>query len=128
MCDTCKFDLPGGFVLCPHCATTPKTTLSPKRKKMLVASYALAVWCTIVMAAMFGGVFRGMAEDKAGEAAIGVLLSFLLLGPSIVGLALGIGVMDRRLNNTMAMWIAVAWNGLILGAFILLMIIGIFSG
>jgi len=128
MCDTCKFELPGGIQICPSCATTPRTTLSPKRKKMLIGSYALAAWCTLVMGALFAGVFQAMGKDKAAEQALGILLMFILLGPAIVGVALGVGVMDRRLPNTMAMWIATVWNGLILGGFILLMIVGILSG
>jgi hypothetical protein len=128
ICDTCKFELPGGVCLCPSCATSPRTALSPKRKKMLIGSYALAVWCTLLTVAMFAGIFQGMLQDKGGEQAVGVLLMLLLLGPSIVGVSLGVGVMDRRLHNTMAMWIATVWNGLILGLFVLLMIIGIMKG
>lgn len=128
MCDTCKFELPGGMQICPTCATTPRTTLSPKRKKMLIGSYAFAVWCTLIMGALFGGVFQEMASDKAGEQVLGVVLMIILIGPSIAGVALGVGVMDRRLPNTMAMWIATVWNGLILGGFLLMMIIGMLSG
>ncbi len=36
--------------------------------------------------------------------------------------------MDRRLPNTIAMWVATIWNALILAGFILLVIVGIFSG
>jgi DNA-directed RNA polymerase subunit RPC12/RpoP len=128
MCDTCKFEMPGGIQICPSCATTPRTTLSPKRKKMLIGSYALAGWCTLVMGALFAGVFQGMVKDKASQQAFGLLLMFILLGPSIVGVSLGVGVMDRRLPNTITMWIATAWNGLILGGFILLMIVGMMKG
>lgn len=127
MCDTCKFDLPGGLQICPTCATTPRTTLSPKRKKMLIGSYACAVWCTLIMSALLAGVFQDMADDQAGENLLGVLLMIILIGPSITGVALGVGVMDRRLPNSMAMWITTVWNGLILGGFIILMILGTFA-
>jgi len=124
MCATCDFLLPGNLHVCPTCATQPQTSLSPKRKRMLIGSFALAAWCTLVMAALMAGAFRGMARDKSEEEAFGLLLMFILLVPSIIGVALGLGAMDRRLSNTMAMWIATIWNGLILGGFILLMIIG----
>ena len=128
MCDTCKFELPGGIHICPSCATTTRTTINPKRKKMLIGSFALAVWCTLVMGAMMAGAFRSMVTDKVSEQAFGLLLMFILVIPSIIGLALGVSSMDRRLPNTIAMWIATVWNGLILGGFILLMIIGILKG
>ena len=124
MCATCDFLLPGNMHVCPTCATKPHTSLSPKRKRMLIGSFALAGWCTLVMAALMGGLFRSMAESKADEEAFGLLLTFILLIPSIVGTALGVGSMDRRLSNTFAMWIATIWNGIILGGFILLMIVG----
>lgn len=128
MCATCDFLLPGNFHVCPKCATTPQTSLSPKRKRLLIGSFAMAGWCTLVMAALLSGAFRNMVTDKASEEAFGLLISFILFIPSIIGTALGVSSMDRRLSNTMAMWIATIWNGLILGGFILLMIIGIMKG
>ena len=65
-----------------------------------------------------------MATNKEDQQALGLLLMFILIAPSVIGVSLGISVMDRRLPNTIAMWIATAWNGLILGGFILLMIVG----
>lgn len=98
MCATCKFELPGGFQICPACPTTPRTTtLSPSRKKMLAGSFALAIWCTLVMVALVAGLFQAMTENKDLEEAFGVLLMLLLLVPSIAGFGLGVGVMDRRL-------------------------------
>jgi hypothetical protein len=125
MCDTCAFDLPGGIKICPTCATAPRSSLSPKRKRFLLGSYAMAVWCTFMMGALFAGAFKGMARTKEDQQALGVFLMLLLLAPSIVGLALAASSMDRRLPNTIAMWIAAVWNALILGGFILLMIAGL---
>lgn len=127
MCDTCAFDLPGGIKVCPACATAPRSALSPKRKKYLIGSFALASWCTVVMGALFAGAFSGFAETNAGEQAFGMLLMVVLVIPSIIGLALGVSSTDRRLANTMAMWIAIVWNALILGGFMLLMIVGLFA-
>jgi len=126
MCATCDFLLPGNLHLCPRCATSQPTGLSPKRRAYLIGSFALGVWCTLVMAALLAGAFKGMTKNKADEEAFGILLMFLLLAPSIIGVALGVSSMDRRLPNSIAMWIATIWNGMILGGFLLLMIIGLF--
>jgi hypothetical protein len=127
MCVTCDFELPGGLHVCPACAAAPKTTLSPKRKGLLIGSFALAVWSTLGMAVLLSGALADMIKTKEGEAALGVALSLLLLIPSIIGLALGFSAMDRRLVNGPAIWIAVVWNGMILAAFLLLSVIGTFS-
>jgi hypothetical protein len=128
MCNTCAFEMPGGTKICPACATTPQTALSAKRKKMLIGSFALAVWCTFVMGALLAGMFKSMVTTKADQDAFGFVLMVILVVPSIIGLALGLSSMDRRLHNTIAMWITTAWNGLILGGFILLVIIGLMKG
>lgn len=128
ICDTCAFDLPGGIKLCPTCATSPKTTLSPKRKKALVSSFVLAAWCTIVMVATMAGLFKQLITDKDAEQAFGMLLFIIVLIPSIIGTALGVSSMERRMNNTMAMWIATIWNGIFLVGFVLLIIIGLMKG
>jgi hypothetical protein len=127
MCATCDFLLPGNLHVCPSCATKPQTALSPKRKGMLIASFALAVWGTLVMAALMTGVFRGMGRDPEGQQALGLLLILIWVIPAIIGTSLGVGAMDRRLSNRMAMWIAAIWNGLILGIFIVLTIIGLMA-
>lgn len=124
MCATCDFLLPGNYHVCPVCATAPPPALSPQRRKMLVSSFALAGWCTLIWAAVFSGMFRNLVRDRAGQQAFGVLLMFILLVPSIIGVALGVSSTDRRLPNTIAMWIAIIWNGIILGGFLLLMIVG----
>ncbi len=126
MCATCDFALPGNLHLCPRCATSQRTVLSPKRKAYLVGSFALGVWCTLVMAALLAGAFKGMAKHKEDQEAFGMLLMLLLLAPSIIGVAFGVSSMDRRQPNSIAMWIATAWNGMILVGFLLLMIIGMF--
>lgn len=128
MCATCDFLLPGGVHVCPTCAASPRSGLSSRRKKLLGWSYALGVWSTAVMSALLTGVFAGMADDPAGEEAVGMLLSLLLFVPSLIGTALGVSALERRLPNPPAAWVAVAWNALILGGFILLIVIGLFSG
>ena len=125
MCATCDFLLPGGIHVCPACAAAPKTALSSKRKNLLIGSFVLSVWCTIVFAALMGGAFASFVETKAGEQVVGTLLMLVLLIPSLIGLALGLSAMDRRLTNPPIIWIATVWNGLICGGFVLLCIIGL---
>jgi len=127
MCATCDFELPGGLHICPACAAAPKTALSPRRKKLLIGSYGLAVWSTLGMAVLLSGALAEAGQTKEGEAMLGVALSLFLLIPSIVGLALGFSATDKRFANGPAIWIAIIWNGIILGAFLLLSIIGTFS-
>jgi hypothetical protein len=126
MCATCAFSLPGGVQVCPTCATMTKRPLTSKRKKFLIGSYACAVWCSVIMAALLGGVFAKMGATKEGEEAVGLLLFLFLLAPGITGVALSVGSMDRRLPNPLAIWVAAIWNGLLLAVFFLLMIVGLF--
>jgi uncharacterized Zn finger protein (UPF0148 family) len=128
MCDTCKFEVPGGIYICPSCAVTPHAALSPKRKKMLVGSYALAIWSTVVMMALFAGAFRSLVGNRDAQQILGFVLLLILVAPATIGVSLGVGVMDRRHPNSMAVWMATIWNGIILGGFLLLMIIGLMKG
>jgi hypothetical protein len=125
LCKTCVFEIPGGFKLCPACATAPRSALSHKRKILLIGSFVAAAWCSLVLGALMGGFFRDMARQKEGQQMLGTLLMFILIIPSIIGVALGCSAMERRMTNTMAIWIATIWNSIILGSFILLMIYGL---
>lgn len=79
------------------------------------------------MGALFAGVFRSLAQSKEGQDALGMLLMLILVAPAIVGVALGVSSMERRLPNSMAMWIAAIWNGIILAGFFLLVIVGLMA-
>jgi hypothetical protein len=126
MCATCDFALPGGIHVCPACAASPQTSLSPRRKKLLIGSYVLAVWTTIAGGLLLSGIFAEVAETKEGEAILGLIFSLTMLVPSIIGTSLGFSAKDRRLPNPPAVWVAVIWNLLLLGGFVLLCIIGSF--
>lgn len=128
MCATCDFELPGGIHVCPACAAAPKTNLSPRRKKLMIGSFALAAWSTVGMVCVFAGAFASMARDKGAQEALGVALMLFVLAPAIVGTALGVGAMDRRLSTPPLLWIATIWNGMLVGSFVLLMIIGLAKG
>ncbi len=126
VCATCDFSLPGNVHVCPACAAAPKSSLSPKRKKLLISSFALAVWSTLGMTALLAGVFA--VRSQVQQEAIGTLLMFFVLFPAVVGLGLGLGARDRRLANPPSIGIAIAWNALLAGSFILLRIISLASG
>jgi hypothetical protein len=121
ICATCDFALPGGIHVCPTCATKTNKGLSSKRKTLVGWSYALAVWSTVGIALMFSGAFAEMAAD---EEAIGLVYSLFIFTPSLVGTALSVGALDRRLGNPPAVWCAIIWNGVVIVANILLIIIG----
>ena len=55
-----------------------------------------------------------------------VLMLFVLF-PAIAGLGLGISAKDRRLATPPWVWMAIIWNALLVGSFVLLMIIGLLS-
>jgi hypothetical protein len=128
MCATCDFVVAGGLHLCPACATSPRTTLSPRRKGLLIGSFAAALWCSVLMVALMAGAFASFAGTKEGEQMMGVILTLILLAPSIVGLSLGLSAMDRRLFNPPVVWIAIIWNAIVLGGFVLLCAVGILMG
>ena len=121
MCPTCDFLLPGGVHLCPTCATRPQTGLSPARKRAMIVACALAAWGTLWMGVIFAGVFAG---SKMNENLLGWIFILVILVPAITGFSWGFGAINRRLANPPLLWVATIWNGLILGGFLLLCIIG----
>ena len=127
MCHTCTFDLPGGIKICPACAVNPRITISPRRQKMLFASFALALWSTLMQSAVSAGFFRNMVHDRSDLQLLGLMLIAFLVVPSAIGLSLGLGCLDRRYTITPAMWVATIWNGLILGGFLLLRIVQVIA-
>ncbi len=126
VCATCDFTFAGDVHLCPKCAAAPRQVLTPRRRKLLVGAYALAGWCTLGMVAMFSGVFADKFHTEAEQELLGVVLSLVVFVPAMVGTGLGVGAFDRRLGNPLAVWVAGIWNGIILGLFVLLCIIGSF--
>jgi hypothetical protein len=124
MCATCDFLLPGNLHLCPICATAAPGGMSSKRKKMLFGSYALGVWCTAMFAGILGGAFREAARQS--QTAVGIVFIILLLLPATFGLGLGAGAKGRHAGSV-GVWVAILWNLLIIGAFIMLAVIGSLS-
>jgi hypothetical protein len=128
MCATCDFTLPGNLHVCPSCATAPRTEMSPRRKRFMWGAYGFAIFATLGLGLLMSGVFAGMAETKGGESALGILISLLVLVPAIVGMGMGFSAIDRRLANPMALWIATIWNIILIVAYVLLCVVGLFMG
>jgi hypothetical protein len=128
VCGTCDFVFAGNVHVCPACTERPRNQLSAKRKKNLTWSYILAAWSTIWLIVMLSGVFAESVSSEEELEAFGMVIGSFILIPAIIGTALGVGGLDRRLSRPPVVWGAAIWNGIILGIYILLMIIGIFMG
>lgn len=128
MCQTCDFQLPGHFHVCPECATKPQTELSPTRKRNLIISYALAIWATLALAILFSGALADVITSERDVEVLSMAMHLLIFIPSLVGTALSLSCFDRKLNNPPAIWVAVGWNGLIAIGLLLLTVIGALSG
>jgi len=132
VCVTCDFALPGGVHLCPTCVETSHSSdeVSPKRKRLSYIAIALAVWSTILFVMMFAGAFnKWFTPDAAGNAA-DLIITNLTLWPLLIGTGLSMSAIDRRLKNTGVMKLAVWWNGVLGGIFLLIVIaanLGVFG-
>ena len=128
MCSTCDFELPGHFHLCPTCATTPQTALSPRRKKLIGFAYALAGWATLAIAVLFSGALGEMFDhSKEAQAVVGLLAGILIFVPTLGGTALSFSALDKRLGNPPVIWGAVIWNGVLLALWVVLSVVGSLS-
>lgn len=127
MCATCDFALPDGRHLCPPCATKPQPALGPKRKKAMIWSFVCAAAGTLGFVASLGYAATVGVETEAEQNALGVVMMLVVLVPSIAGVGVGLGAIDRRYRNPPSLWAATIWNGVLLGIFVLMTIIGNFS-
>ena len=123
VCSVCDFTFPGDIHLCPRCVTSSAGSISPGRRGMMIGAYSTAGAATLLIVLFIVASASG-AFGPAGEI-IGMLLFFLLVGCVIAGLGLGLGVIDRQLNNPVSVWIAAAWNGVLALGMLLLTIFGL---
>ena len=126
VCRTCDFVFPGELHLCPVCATTSTARLSPRRKSYLIAAFALAGWSSLGLSVLVSGALAGMVEDRSSQTLVGIMVILFIALPSVVGTAMAMSAM-RKGANTIAVWIAMVWNVLMLAGFAMLMIIGTLS-
>jgi hypothetical protein len=112
--------------VCPDCATKSDQRLSSSRKTLLGWSYALAIWCTLGLVVLLSGALAEFAADPQSAELLGVGVWVLIFIPALIGMALSLSSVDRRLRNPPAVWGAVVWNGLLMGVLLLLTIAGMF--
>ncbi len=124
ICETCAFTFPGNVVVCPSCAVSPKTTLSPKRRSYLILSFICASIATLFMVALFGGAFEGMLQDESDLQVLGVIMMLVLLGSTVPGIALAVSARLPGRPSSIGIWIAMIWNSVLLAGFLLLCLIG----
>jgi hypothetical protein len=123
VCSVCDFTFPGDIHLCPRCVTSAAGGLSPGRRGMMIAAYAAAAAATIMLAIFIFGAASG-AFGPANEVAM-IVIFVLLIACIVSGLGLGVGTIDRQLNNPISLWIAAAWNGLLALGLLLMMVVGL---
>ena len=124
MCATCDFEFPGNIHVCPTCVSKKPQGLSARRRTTLIWSYVIACWTTFAMFLLMSGAFAGAVSTQAELEVFGMIIGVLIIIPAIIGTALSVSVLDRRLSNPPSVWGAIVWNGLVLLAFLLLSIIG----
>jgi hypothetical protein len=130
MCALCEFSLPVDLHLCPRCVVAPPKRTSKSRRTLLVAAYAVAAYGTIGLALLTSGALASLLDFDSThrQRLLGWIFSLGLFFPAIVGAALGIGGIDRRLHNPAAFWIAAVWNSLLLGIHLIFIILGSMRG
>ncbi|MGZ4777927.1 MAG: hypothetical protein ACXVIJ_05440 [Thermoanaerobaculia bacterium] len=123
VCATCDFAMPGGVHLCPSCIESQSTEeISPKRKRQSFVALALAIWSTILFAILLSGAFNSLFTRDAGGKLADLAITNLILWPLLIGTALSIGALDKKLKNTGLMKAVAWWNGILAGIFFLLVI------
>jgi hypothetical protein len=91
---------------------------------MLAWSFGLAVWATCGLALALTGALADFDDLPGAAQALELVIGFVVFIPSMIGTALSVSTLDRRLSNPGVLWVAVVWNGLLLAAFLLLSIVG----
>jgi len=142
VCSTCDFPAPMNvakagsmlslgnenaltFHVCPNCAVNSKAKFSGRRKSYLIFSYVMATVTMTFILAVFLGAFKNAARSREESEAMNAVLGNMILWPAIAGTVLGAMSLDKRLGNPPAAWIALIWNGSMLGLFLLLAIVGL---
>lgn len=123
VCATCLFVFPGGIQLCPSCAANPSPKMSSKRKGLMIWSICLAVWSLLALAAML--IIAISMRGQSDVEAVSTLFGYVSLIPALIGVALGVATFDRRLATPGIVWFGVIGNGVVLLAWLLLIVIGI---
>ena len=125
VCSTCDFAFPGGVHLCPACATSTSKKLSPKRKKLVGWAYAMAIWCTLALILLLSGAFATTVSSRSEMEVINMVIGLVVFVPALVGGAVGLGSLDKRLGNPPVVIVAAVWNGILLALMVILTFVGL---
>ncbi len=130
ICKTCAFTYPNNLVFCPSCATAKLEVMTPKRRKGRLISFIMAGIATCFLVLIFGGLmfqfFESMPEEDY-ETFVGFLFIFLILVPAVVGFSFGIGTLNKRRGNPISILAPTIWNGILIGIWVFLTIVGLFA-
>jgi hypothetical protein len=125
MCATCIFEVPGGMHMCPVCAMAPKIQLSKSRKTAMAFAYVLAVISTIGMLLLLLGALAPLYTEISVQLVAVIVERLLTFFPALAGVACSVGVMDQKLGNPTALWVAAIWNTILLVAYLVVLFIAI---
>jgi hypothetical protein len=84
-------------------------------------SLGLAIWSTLGIAFLMTGVLEEVVAEELAATLVG---SILLVSP-LIGLALGISSFERGMKSPPLVWVSTIWNGVLLGLWLLLIIVGL---
>lgn len=122
VCQTCDFMFPGGVHLCPSCAANPRPQISPGRRKLIPWSIGLAVFSFL---GLIGSVALARVVPHADVQALGAVGELFSILPALIGVALGVAAIERRLRTPGIVYIGIVGNGVILLIWFLLIIVGL---
>lgn len=125
ICATCDFSYGGDLHLCPKCATNPRPMVSAARRAKAIISLGLAALASL---ALIGFLLASASSATSGDQAGAVGLFYLTLILSVAGVAVALTTRERRAANSPLSWVGIIWNAVLLGAMLLLMVVGSFSG
>jgi len=127
-CHTCDFVFPPNLHYCPSCIALSAGKITPRRKKYLIWSCALAAFAMLGFVGSMVIGAMGLAGDEMADTLLGIVLIVLAGFPTVIGTALAMSAWRSGGPNSIGVWIALIWNSLQCAGLLLLMIAGAFMG
>lgn len=123
ICQTCDFVFPDNVHVCPNCVNKPQP-MPGNRKRNLIISYVMAGLSTLgYIFSFYLGAIEAMTEDV-----IGISLLIFGLGPAIIGISVGTSTRVRGRKKPISTWVTMIWNGILIGFYLTLLVIGNLMG
>lgn len=120
ICATCMFEVPGQLHLCPNCALNCRIKLSSGRMWAMIGGFVLAAIGTTGFGLLLTGVLVQLVAERMDLRMLGYLILLVIAVPSLVGMALTFGAMDKKLGNPPVLWVAAIWNLVIAASFLVM--------